>query len=83
MKFFLLLLKRPLDSDGDGFSSRPKENFCHVEIPKETVAHLIGKDGSSIQEIEQQTDVSISFVDPGLLECAVFHYPITIFCIIN
>ena len=65
----MLLLQRALDStDGDGFQSQPKQNFCHVEIPQETVAYLIGKDGSSIQDIEQQTGVSISFVDPGLFK---------------
>lgn len=37
----------------------------HVEIPWDTVAHLIGRNGTSIKQIEEETCTTISFVDPG------------------
>jgi len=38
----------------------------HVEIPHETVAYLIGRDGTNIKRIENQTNTSISFIDQGI-----------------
>ncbi|KAK4016895.1 hypothetical protein OUZ56_031859 [Daphnia magna] len=37
----------------------------HVEIPWDTVAHLIGRNGTSIKQIEEETCTTISFIDPG------------------
>lgn len=37
----------------------------HVEIPHETVAYLIGRDGTNIRRIENKTNTSITFIDQG------------------
>jgi len=37
----------------------------HVEIPQETVAYLIGRDGTNIKRIENNTNTCISFIDQG------------------
>lgn len=44
----------------------------HVEIPDESLAYVMGKDGSNIGTIEAQTGVTISFVDSGFITALTF-----------
>ena len=46
---------------------RQDVNILHQEVPRQTVAYLVGRDGSNVKQIEARTSTSISFIDPGLL----------------
>ncbi|EFX89622.1 hypothetical protein DAPPUDRAFT_310414 [Daphnia pulex] len=50
------------------FAVNDEENIkvsIHVEVPRDTVAYLIGRGGNNIKHIEEETCTSISFIDPG------------------
>ena len=50
------------------FAVNDEENIkvsVHVEVPRDTVAYLIGRGGNNIKHIEEETCTSVSFIDPG------------------
>ncbi|KAI9557420.1 hypothetical protein GHT06_017248 [Daphnia sinensis] len=50
------------------FAAKDEEKIkesIHVEVPRDTVAYLIGRNGTNIKQIEEETCTTVSFVDPG------------------
>ena len=58
-------------SDLQMFSLREEEqqkeswSILHVEVPRDTVAYLIGKNGVNIKLIEEKSGTSVFFIDEG------------------
>ena len=62
----IIILKKFLEKDEDAKESAT--SIIHVDVPRESVAHLIGRDGMNIRQIEEETCTSISFIDSGEMQ---------------
>lgn len=45
--------------------------MLHLDVPKDTVAFLIGRSGETIEKIESENNVSVSFIDSSISCLAV------------
>ena len=65
----LIPVQKRLSTENDNKSQNL--SVLHLDVPKNTVAFLIGRSGKTIEKIESENNVSVSFIDSSISCLAV------------